>query len=241
MTSSVDKRQRVLNALHRTRLEPYLLETNGNEQNALKLYAWHLRLTSAVQEMLGVAEVVLRNAIDKELTIWNKAENGKASWLLEDPARPLLSLTNGKRQQALENAVKAAGRRDNTHPRHQATVTHDDVLANIMFGMWKDLMPNHGPDASEDNRPNRNRKRMWDEAISKAFPFISDPDGQETYWRVVRLHLLRNRVSHMESLLSTDLKDRVSDMNQLVQSIDPYVADWFTGINRISDVMKERR
>lgn len=240
MTSRVDKRQRVLDALHRTRLEPYLSETAGHEQEALKLYAWHLRLTSSVQEILGVAEVVLRNAIDKELTAWNKAENGNSSWLLEEPARPLLSLTNGKRQQAFDNAVKAAGRRDASHPRHQADVTHDDVLANIMFGLWKDLMPNHGPEASEDNRANRNRKRMWDEAISKAFPHISDPDGEETYWRVVRLHLLRNRVSHMESLLSIDLKDRVRDMNQLVQSIDPHVADWFTGINRVLAVMKDR-
>lgn len=240
MISRSEKRQRVLNALHRTRLEPYLKETNENEQNALKLYTWHLRLTSSVQELLGVVEVTLRNAIDRELLIWNENECANKSWLLEAPAAPLGSLTSGKRKLALRNAEKAVEIRDVGHPRHQASVTHDDVLANVMFGMWKDIMPNHGLDAGQAGPANKNRKRMWDEAIHKAFPHSNDPDGKETYWRIIRLHLLRNRVSHMESLLGIDLPDRVHDMNKLVESIDPYVAEWFTGLNRVNAVLKER-
>lgn len=240
MISPSEKRQRVFDALHRTRLAPYLKAANNREQDALRIYIWHLRLTSSIQELLGVVEVVLRNAIDRELCAWNIQEGKGASWLLAQPASPLAKLTNGKRPEAVRNAEKTLENRDASHPRHQAAITHDDVLSAVMFGMWKDLMPNHGVGSSENNRENRNRKRMWDEAIINAFPHANDPNGEETYWRILRLHQLRNRASHMDSLLGIDILDRVLDVNNLMKSIDPHVAEWVTSINRVSAVWRER-
>ena len=220
-------RGRVIEALGAARMSPYLTAAGGNKKEALALYRWSVELTAAIQETLGITEVILRNAIDNQLQTWNEktlssdqenqnGEDGTASWLLDAPAAPLRSLTQGKRMDALSRAEKSAKRRPLDHPRHGQPVTHDDVLAHTMFGMWKDILPNHAPEADAEKTENKNRVRLWQEAIEKAFPYIQDPSGEETYWRVAHLHELRNRVSHMDSLLNIDALDLTNDAFTLV-------------------------
>lgn len=235
-------RSAVIAALHPARLQPYLDASGQNERRALSLYLWNSEMTAAIQQVLAHTEVVLRNAMDRELLEWNRSQpGGAASWLLQPPEAPLRSLTKSKRPDALKRAQKEAGRRPAGHPRHGAPVTHDDVLAQVMFGMWKDLLPNHAPDANPHNADNINRKRMWDEALHKAFHHqLGDPDGVLTYTRVVNIHQLRNRVSHMEPVLSVNFQARMKDIAALVSSIDPAVSQWVTGQSRVSEVSKRR-
>ncbi len=108
-------------------------------------------------------------------------------------------------------------------------MTHDDVLAQIMFGMWKDLLPNHHPDANASSTENVYRVLLWSNAVEKAFSHVSDATGEITYWRVAHLHQLRNRASHMEPLLSYPVEERIREAFDLVRSIDPNVANWVTG------------
>lgn len=233
-------RHKVIAALHYSRMQPYLDEAGGNEKLALSLYRWHLELTAATQQMLGVTEVILRNAMDAQLLTWNSQQGGGPSWLLTDPKAPLRSLSAGKRKEALSRAQKAADARDAAHRRYGQNVEHDDVLAQIMFGMWKELLPNHAPGASHTATENKNRARLWEEALRHAFPHQADPDGQLTYWRVAHVHGLRNRVSHMEPLFGVDVRDIIRDATSLINSIDPDVANWATGLNRVSEVLKRR-
>lgn len=108
-----------------------------------------------------------------------------------------------------------------------------------MFGLWKELLPNHWPD-SGNTIENGNRIRMWKEALESAFPNVTDPDGELTFWRVSHVHHLRNRVSHMESLLNVDVLDVVQDAFDLLQSIDRDVANWVTGGSKVKPIFKER-
>ncbi|HEX3829287.1 MAG TPA: hypothetical protein VHV82_18650 [Sporichthyaceae bacterium] len=78
--------------LSEPRLRPYLAATNGNVKEALRLYQWNIDLSGAVYETLHVFEVVPRNAMDAQLSIWNAtqtdASTGRAhalDWLM-DPA-----------------------------------------------------------------------------------------------------------------------------------------------------------
>lgn len=235
-----DSRRKVIASLHLSRMRPYLDAANGNERQALSLYRWHLELTAATQQILGVAEVILRNSIDDQLCQWNVRQGGGASWLLSPPESPLRSLTAGKRPQAFDRASKEAAAREPGHRRHGQAVKHDDVLAQVMFGMWKDLMPNHSLGASPETTDNKNRRRLWDEALRYAFPHEQDPDGQITYWRVAHMHRLRNRVSHMEPLLDEDVVDLMQEACALVGSIDPDVRNWVTGLNRVPAIVKQR-
>ncbi|WP_165242834.1 hypothetical protein [Corynebacterium lizhenjunii] len=233
-------RDSIVSALGEARMAPYLIAADGNRKRALGLYRWSIELGTAVQETLGITEVLVRNAMDARLQEWNRRETGNPSWLLEAPASPLRSLTQGKRLESLRRARKAAMQRPADHPRYKAEITHDDALANTMFGMWKDVLPNHAPDAEPEKRENGNRVRLWEEALEAAFPHEIDPDGQTTYWRVAHLHLLRNRVSHMDSLLNVDVLDVIGDAFSLVGSIDPVLEQWVTGTSTVKKIYSSR-
>lgn len=233
-------RSKVIDALHRSRMRPYLDAARQNERNALALYLWHADLTAAVQTVLSATEVILRNAMDRELQAWNnRTTGGSQSWLLFTPEAPLRSLSAGKRTEAKNRAEKEYQARDDTHYRYGISVSHDDVLAQLMFGVWKDLLPNHQQGAGSTTE-NANRERLWREALCLTFPNVSDPDGSTTFWRVFHLHHLRNRVSHMEPLLNIDVKDRIDVAFALLRSIDVDVANWVTGSSRVSIVLKQR-
>lgn len=234
-------RRKIISALGTARIDPYLVASGGNEKKALALYRWSVELTASIQEMLGLTEVFLRNAIDAQLQIWNNAEHGcQTSWLLHDPASPLRSLTESKRVEAVRRARKSARCRPAGHFRYGQQVTHDDVLAHTMFGMWKDILPNHAPGADPLKPQNRNRMTLWTGAVMNAFPHIVDLDGEKTYWRVAHLHELRNRVSHMDSVLNVDVLDIVNDAFELVGSIDPDLAIWLTGTSTVHAVYGRR-
>jgi len=233
-------RAEVIRYLHRSRLDPYLEATHNDQRQALNLYKWNLQLSSAFQELLSVAEVVLRNAMDHELQAWNKAKTGNSSWLLFQPHETLRRLTHSKIQTAQDLANKAAGRRDAGHRNYGNAVSHDDVLSQVMFGMWKDLLPNHVANANPNAQDNKNRVTIWNEALIQAFPNTADPDGSTTFWLVFRLHGLRNRVSHMETLLGIDAQERAKDIFNLVGAINEPTRQWLTGINRIPSVLKSR-
>ncbi len=65
------QRKKIIAALHQSRMRPYLDAALQNEKNAIALYLWHTELTAAMQAALGVTEVILRNAVDRELQSWN--------------------------------------------------------------------------------------------------------------------------------------------------------------------------
>jgi hypothetical protein len=233
-------RTKIIDAFHRVRMRPYLDAAHQNEKNALALYRWHSELTAACQVVLGATEVILRNAMDRRLQTWNDAESGSTqSWLLSDPATPLRSLSAGKRKEAKDRAQKAFNKRPTSHRRYGQAVTHDDVLAQITFGLWKELLPNHQPGAGNTTE-NNNRIRLWHEALEPTFPNVSDPDGSVTFWRVAHVHSLRNRVSHMESLLDVDVLDIIQDAFDLLRSIDRDVANWVTGGSKVKAIYRER-
>lgn len=231
---------RVIAALSSDRMDRYLVEAGGNEKRALELYRWHGELTGAVQFVLGVVEVVLRNAIDAQLQAWNSVKKpGATSWLLEEPAEPLAKLTKKKRESANHRAELEASRRDPSHRRYGATVTHNDVLTQAMFGLWSQLLPSH-IEGARDSQVNRSRDELWEECTQKAFPHIEDPTGRVTAKRVANLVALRNRVSHMESLLDTNIQSLMRDAFALVSSIDPPVAAWLTGTSQVASIIKKR-
>ncbi|WP_185973218.1 hypothetical protein [Aeromicrobium piscarium] len=115
---------------------------------AVALYRWNAHMSAALHESLGLVEVALRNAIDRELRVWNQRQppafdtTYDDAWV-ENPSRPLWAILNptqrhgGRRsiyQAAFRRALQSRDRRDHGHPRFGAPITHDDVVAHITFG-----------------------------------------------------------------------------------------------------------
>lgn len=192
------------------RLAPYLAAENGKEKLALQLYQWNIEISGAAQKALHVFEVVLRNAIEVQLSIWNAQQIDRQSgtrfgrdWLL-DPAPLLRRLI---RQSELDNARARADSALRTHAR---AATHGDLLAQLSLGTWRFLLPDRDP----------RRKYLWEHAISYAFPNLNRPVRQ-LVTSVDGIYRLRNRVAHLEPLLrSGTIRDQFTNMRTVIGEID---------------------
>ncbi|GGN88765.1 hypothetical protein [Nocardia rhizosphaerihabitans] len=230
------------------RLAPYLAEVGGDPAHALALYHWNLQLGSAFQEVLAVVEVVVRNAIDERLRAWNVTRGTdpaglpySTDWTLR-PAPPLSGLLRTALGPATEHAKRAKASREPGHKRLHAPISHDDVLAQLSFSVWKKLLPPAAPG-------NAGRQKLWSNALVQAFPQQGGPVANQSlrtpienlvYDRMERLVSLRNRVAHMESLLQVNVPARLSDSLSLLAYISPPTRDWCAGISRVTEVNAAR-
>lgn len=241
-------------SLHSARLATYLDACHNDTLKALALYRWNLQLASAFQEVLSITEIVLRNGLDAALRTWNAqpaqqhlvhqhppqtpgtgvVHPGPGDWIL-GAAAPLNALMRSPRGTAVRQARDARSHRSATHPRKAAPITHDDLLAQFTFGVFVKLLPTS--DATHADY--YSRKVLWEQALHQAFPHSSgDPEGRIIADRVGRLHALRNRVSHMEPLLSVNAVARHTDALKVIAAISPATRDWCAGISRVRSVLR---
>jgi len=169
----------IASSLHVSRFGTYASAAGGDMDLALRLYLWNLQLAGAFHSSLGLVEVLMRNAMDARLRTWNSAQLDvgggfhSADWLV-DPARPLNSMTASARKTAAANAAKARAARPRTHPRKNAPISHDDILAQLTFGVFVRLLPT----ADTTDKQHRARQVLWTQALNGAFPSRrGDADG----------------------------------------------------------------
>jgi hypothetical protein len=231
----------IAQSLHPARLDTYLRATRGHERKAISLYLWNVRLSAAFQEVLALVEVGLRNALDQELRIWVSAqsEDGVSSdWLLGTIPRPLNRLVARKTHESmLFQAKTARGLRPDSHPRRNAEITHDDLLAQMNFGTLRALMPT----SNENAKTFPAKSLLWRQALVDAFPYLdceTDPHGWIIGDRVARLHHLRNRVAHMEPLLNVSVPARLTDAYSILGAINPDLRSTASGLSRVRPVLE---
>lgn len=210
---------------------PYLMATNENLAEAIRLYQWNIELSGAVYEALHVVEVVLRNAMDTQLATWNAAQHDaagrqhSADWLT-DPAQLLIRLADKDIKQAAERARKAL----NTGRPGGRTSAHPDILAQLNFGTWRYLLPSKDP----------GRRRLWTDALQHAFPHLTTPP-RHLVDHVDGIYRLRNRVAHLEPLHAPGVVQRnLTAMRAVLWAVDPIAETWFTSRQRITTILKAR-
>lgn len=215
------------------RLGPYLAQTGGHYRNALRLYRWNIELSGAAYEVLHIFEIVLRNSIDEQLRAWNGTQRDRRTgrlhsgdWLL-DPAHLLVRLVQERKlQEARDRAQKAIER----SAQRTRAMTHGDVLAQLTLGTWRYLLPSR--DAG--------RRRLWSDAVSNAFPYLTRAPA-ELVSDVENVHLLRNRVAHLEPLLSSGaVESEVTAMRRVLLEIDPSAEQWLVSQQRVTAVLNRR-
>jgi hypothetical protein len=185
------------------RMDRYLADCGGDVQLAQQLIAWNISMSAAMHQSLHVFEVLLRNAMNEQLQVWNDAQGYSRTWLLTPDPRLRKLLNPHTLKTALSRSAGVA--QDAGRQR-----THDDVLAQMTMGTWRFLLPSNSSEA---------KQRLWDAALVQAFP------GWSGTWdtlvrKVETVYTLRNRVAHLEPIHRTNLRAARKDMRGITQAID---------------------
>jgi len=124
--------------ISRARLQHYENICSGEPRKTLKLYQTNLRLSQAFYPILSLFEVILRNAIDYELTLLFSDNN----WLINQQSRFMShrSFTYTDRRTGtirhnhfLKNSVAKS------ITELGAAATHGKIIADLKFGYWTAL------------------------------------------------------------------------------------------------------
>lgn len=235
MSNAVDQSDvaAVCDALSAERMSTYLAAA-GDTEAAVELYRWNTVLSGALYETLAVVEVVLRNAINRELVTWCEAEHGHDRWFLEitaarldrngDMTNPLLR--DVRAVEKIERAVEESGRERGTGPE---SMTAGMITSQLTFGFWTSLFHKDNSD-------------VWP-LFHNAFPH--HPDGARVNLRTLhdplrQLGRIRNRVAHHEPLLRERIDQHHAVAMDLVGWISPASRGWLERYCRVAATLRNR-
>lgn len=187
------------------RMAPFVVATIGDEGAALALYVWNARLAGDLIEMIHHVEVLVRNAVHRQLRAAQPA-GGLRSWLI-DPA-----VLRAAEVSVVEAAIGRIG-------RLRRPVTEDRVLAGLPLSFWARLV---GTSYSD----------LWVATLHRAFPAGSG-SRRDAAGQLNRISQLRNDIAHHKSLLHVAAADRHDDLLRLAGAVDPAAAAWIGGISRV--------
>lgn len=202
-----------------TRLSSYLNDSGGDVDQALALYDWNTALSGALHETLGRFEVVLRNALDEQLTNLASRRDWTRPWYRQPG---LLDLRG-----AADVEVARAKAIDRS-----PIELHGKVVAELTFGFWRYLLEK------------RYHTTLWVPALRHAFPnhprYPAADFGPDIRKRVQRLHLLRNRVAHHEPIHRRNIARDDAGLSDVVAWICRDSAEWITNTSRVKEVLGNR-
>ena len=202
------------------RLKVYTAATSNLEE-ALNLYDWNSRLTSACSQDIGHLEVRLRNAYDKELSA---ASAPGIAWT--NPQSPLWNTLTGNQQTRGSQQRLNTGSRGALIKAGGPTRTHGHVIAQMTFGFWQMLTV--AP-----------RTQTHWSIVKQAFP-TGTTRGQ-VHAMVHDLVDFRNRLSHWEPVFSatTALRTRLEQVDELFNMLDPATAGWVGSRSLVPEILDE--
>ncbi|MBX9990174.1 hypothetical protein [Phreatobacter oligotrophus] len=191
-------------ALSEARFATYLDEAGGDAVFAARLYLYNARLAKALLFPLAMAEVVLRNAVDRSLS-----EDFGREWFT---AQRLISQLSRGGADSLRDAMRLSAQRCNCALRDAPA---DEVVASLPFEFWCNLF-----------RPNM--LGLWDQSLRRSFPHLGSDRGQSAvYALAAKLSRCRNRIVHHEPVFKGfDLRSLVADAVELIGWISPDTAGW---------------
>lgn len=199
------------------RLQSYRTAARGDLHTALRLYDWNAVASAAVLVTVAMVEVITRNALDAQLTVW-AARRGERSWF---DAVPLDGRALADLEHACRKAEQAGCARD----------FHGKVVAELGFGFWRILVGG------------RYVTTLWVPALTKAFP-NGYRDIRERRLRVERnlaaLVAVRNRAAHHEPIHRRDLLADLRAAVEIATWIDVDAGAWVAARSPLENVVARR-
>jgi hypothetical protein len=172
-----------------------------------------------VHEELGMLEVVLRNALDRQLVKYHQvALNGDGRW----HADPRMPWQSARMIEQIDRA-RAQATGNWRFPELQGK-----VIAELTFGFWRYVLA--APYQST----------LWAPALRHAFPYLNPARRAPVYQLVDRLNSVRNRIAHHEPIHQLNIAARHKEVLLAANWIDPAAAAWIAETSRVTTVLELR-
>lgn len=129
------------------RFRSYLSAAGDDRERAVALYRWNVAVSAACFEAFHYVEVVVRNAMDREMQIHRHEAQSRIPWFL----LPVV----GKHRSSFDDSIEKVRRR--LRDQHHSRETRDQIVAGTDFGFWTALLHSENED-------------LWRSALHRAFP-----------------------------------------------------------------------
>ena len=193
----------IITSFSTPRMIPFLTASQGNREKALELYAWNAQMAGAALEQISHLEVLLRNAIDVQLSDWAQESARGIPWFLLPPYNKVQS----EAIDTVRQRLRPLGRE-----------TRDQIIAGLSFGYWTGWV---GVKHDE----------LWKQSLRFAFPYGSG-QRKEVSALVEQVRKFRNRIAHHDSLLNIDIGFEMSAVFRLAEIISQDAAQWMRDVDR---------
>ena len=204
--------QKILPSLSADRFEPYLKAVGYDQSRAFKLYMWNLHLSSAFYPLLASIEVALRNRI----ILCLKEAFGDQWW---DSAQ-FQSLLGKRGKGILLRAVKEVVKSDRA-------LTDGRITAELSFGFWTNMfLPKYEAHLLQ--------------CFCAETPLAEAISREQILDRCNKIRVLRNRISHHETLIGRNITLDYSETLELLRWICPDTADWIKPELKIMALVRQR-
>ena len=194
-------------ALSPERLQPYLDVAGGDRERALRLYLWNTAVSAAFYGPLQGLEVVLRNAIHRQLSKrYGSVWYGNLDVGLDRGAQ-------GRIRQAISELDREGSTNDT--PR---------LVATLSFGFWVSLLGSGG--RLESGRKANYEMTLWRPALRQVFAHRTTLIRRQAHSPLNELRLLRNRIAHHEPIFAWNLTADHARILEVMGWISPGIQTW---------------
>lgn len=178
-------------------------------------------MSAAAFEVIGLVEVLMRNAIDRALADAAHEDERKIPWFLCD--EPL----DGHAAEAVE-ATRRRLREESPQPLAlpHARDTRDRIVEGLTFGFWSGMLATR-------------YEELWRQALRHAFPG-SNGTRKQVAVTVEAVRKFRNRLAHHGSLLTVDVPFEMRRVRQLAALLGPEIERWVGIHDRTDEVYRQR-
>ncbi|WP_420730030.1 hypothetical protein [Hwanghaeella sp. 1Z406] len=197
-------------SLSEPRFSKYLTRASGNELFAIEIYLYKVRLAKAFLFPLGVAEVVLRNAVDDVLV-----QTYGANWHQDETLRS--QVLTAESLAALDKAIQRVGVGD-----------RGKVIAELTFDFWSNLF------RTDYAGLWRTKANIAFPGLARG------EGRHEIQLLVKEINRFRNRVAHHEPILDVNAPDLQSKMIKLTNLRCPKTSDWMRHHTMVNIVMRSK-
>ena len=194
-------------ALSHERLQPYLDAAGGDRERALRLYLWNTAVSAAFYGPLQGLEVVLRNAIHRQLS-----ERYESVWYA--------NLDAGLDRGALGRIRQALLELD----REGSTNDIPRLIATLSFGFWVSLLGSGG--RLESGRKANYEMTLWRPALRQGFAHRTTLTRRQAHGPLNELRILRNRIAHHEPIFARNLTADHARILEVMGWISPGIQTW---------------